>query len=238
MPYYFQIKMDYTNINVIADRITRHPLLADLPFETILDYAIEFIKIVGMPKAYLEKTGMVEISEYRGVLPCDFYQPIQVRTTNGLYFRESTDSFHMSPNKEKEGNIKRNTGITYKIQGNFIFTSMKEGLIEIAYRALPIDEQGMPLIPDNGSYARAMENFIKLQCFTTLADEGKITLQILANTQQQYAWAVSQAQSDLIRPSLDMMESITNSWNKLLSSKKDHHNGYVSEGAKQLLRTY
>ena len=230
--------MDYTNINVIADRITRHKLLTDVTFETILDYTFEFIKIVGMPKSMLEKTAIVEIDEYKGALPCDFYKPIQIRTTGGDYFRESTDSFHMSPEKEREGSARRNTGVTYKIQGRFIFTSMPRCVLEIAYRALPIDEDGMPLILDNGTYPRALEEYIKLKCFDELFDEGKVTLQVLQNRQQQYAWAVAQAQSDLTMPSLDMMESISNMRNKLLPSKIDHNNGYVSEGAKQLLRRH
>lgn len=230
--------MDYTNINVIADRITRNKLLTDVTFETILDYTFEFIKIVGMPKSMFEKTAIVEIEDYKGMLPCDYYKMIQIRTTGGDYFRESTDSFHMSPNKELEGNSKRNTGITYKVQGRFIFTSMPNCVIEIAYRALPIDENGFPLIIDNGTYPRALEEYIKMKCFDDLFNEGKVSLQVLQNRQQQYGWAVAQAESDLIRPSLDMMESITNMRTKLLPSKVDHNNGYVTEGAKQYLRTH
>ena len=72
--------MDYINVNVIADRIKRNKLLSDIPSETILDYTFEFIKIVGMPKAFLEKTALVEVNDYRGVLPCDLYDIIQIRT--------------------------------------------------------------------------------------------------------------------------------------------------------------
>ena len=230
--------MDYVDINVIADRLKRHPLLQDVTFDAILDYTIEFIKILGIPKVYLEKTEVIEVNDYKGKLPCDFYQIIQARTLGGDYFRESTDSFHMSPAKEREGHNYRNTGVTYKIQGNFIFTSMPRCLMEIAYRALPIDEEGMPLIPDNGTYARALEYYIKLKIFEALFDQGKITPQVYANTQQQYAFAVKLASNDLVRPSLDMMESITNSWNKLLPSRRDHNNGYVMEGAKQYLRRH
>jgi len=231
--------MDYIDINVIADRIHRNKLLNDIPFETILDYTFEFIKIVGMPKVFFERTAIIDIEDYRGVLPCDLYELIQVRTDKGDYFRGSTDSFHMSPNKGKEGDKVRHTGITYKVQGTCIFTSIPKGKIEIAYRAFPLTEEGYPLIPDNGSYARALEEYITVECYTNnLFDQGKITPQVLQNRQQRYAWAVGQAQTDLIRPSLDQMVSISNMWNKLLPSKKDYNNGFVSEGAPQLLRRH
>lgn len=219
------------------DKLTRHPLLEDIPFETVVDYAVDFIRIVGTPPAFLEKTQEIEIKDYRGLLPCDYYQIIQVRVIDGEKrmgaFRYSTDSFHMSNTKPKH------RGLTYKIQGSCIITSIPEGKIEIAYEAMPIDDEGYPLIPDNSSYSRALELYIKLQWFTVLFDTGKITPQVLSNTQQQYAWAVGQAQTDLIRPTIDQMESITAAWNKLLPDiTKDHANGFIHEGTEERWKTH
>ena len=230
--------MDYVSINVIVDRIKRNDLLKDLPFETIVDYAIEFIKLMGVPASFIEKTALVEVNDYRGELPCDLYSLIQVRTTRGDYFRGSTDSFHMSEAKNKEGDKARNTGFTYKVQGSCIITSIPKCTIEVAYRAFPMDENGLPLIPDNGSYPRALQEYIIVECYTTLCDQGKIDMRNLQNHQQRYAWYAGQAQTDLVRPTIDQMVSITNMWNKLLPSKKDYDNGFVSEGAKQILRRY
>lgn len=229
--------MNYTNIRLIMDKLTRHPLLKDIPFETVIDYTVDFIRIVGTPKSFLEKTQEIDIKEYRGALPCDYYDINQVRIIDkdkrmGT-FRYSTDSFHMSNIKPKHG------GLTYKIQGNCIITSIPEGKIEIAYKAMPLDDEGYPLIPDNGSYSRALELYIKLQYFTDFFDEGKISSQVLANTQQQYAWAVGQAQTDLIRPTIDQMEAISNMWNKLLPDiTKDHEHGYLHEGTKEHIITH
>lgn len=219
------------------DKLTRHPLLEDIPFETVVDYAADFMRIVGTPQSFLEKTEKIEIREYKGILPCDYYQMIQVRVIDADKrmgaFRYSTDSFHMSSIKPKHG------GLTYKIQGSCIITSIREGQIEIAYMAMPLDSEGYPLIPDNSSYSRALELYIKLQWFTTLFDTGKINSQVLVNTQQQYAWAVGQAQTDMVRPTIDQMESITAAWNKLLPDiTKDHANGFIHEGTEERWKTH
>lgn len=224
--------MDYIDVNVIADRIKRNPLLEDIPLETIIDYAVEFIKIMGVPASFIEKTAQVKVEDYRGVLPCDFYNPIQVRTDKGDYFRHTTDSFHMSEVQRS------NTGVTYKIQGNCIFTSMPECTIEVAYRAFPMNEEGLPLIPDNGSYPRALQEYIVVECYTTLCDQGKIDPRVLINHQQRYAFFAGQARVDLIRPTVDQMESITNMWTRLLPSKRDHQNGYATLGAKEFLKRH
>lgn len=214
------------------DRLTRNPLLEDIPFETVVDYAVDFLRIVGMPNAFWEKTEKIQIVDYRGILPCDFYKMIQVRLIDKEHnmgaFRYSTDSFHMSNTKPKYG------GLTYKLQGTCIITSIEKGEIEIAYRAMPIDEEGYPMIPDNSSYSRALELYIKLQWFTMLFEAGKLSAQVLTNTQQQYSWAVGQAQSDLIRPTIDEMEAISNMWNKFLpDSTDDHNHGYLHEGTRE-----
>lgn len=238
MPYYLSTKMDYININVIADRIKRITLLQDTPFETILDYTFEFIKIVGMPKAFMEKTAIIEIKDYRGLLPCDLYDINQIRTTEGDYFRESTDSFHMSPYKEREGNRRRNTGVTYKVRGTCIFTSIPKCTIEIAYKAFALDEEGMPLIIDNGTYARALQEYIKMQLYQDLFEQGKISAQVMQSVNLRYTAFVRSAQSDLVKVSLDQMTSITNMRNKLIDSWLDYNNGFVTEGAKQYLRRH
>jgi len=217
------------------DRLTRHPLLQDIPFETAIDYAVDFLKIVGIPNTFLNKVEAIEIKDYRGQLPCDFYDMIQVRECgeHKHAYRYTTDSFHLSDRKPVS------TDRTYKLQGDVIFTSLKDGKVEISYRAVPVDEEGYPLLPDDRIYIRALENYIKLQWFTIQFDLGKITPQVLQNTQQEYAWTVGQAQSSLILPSIDQMQAITNMWNKLLPDETvDHAHGFLHEGTKETIRTH
>lgn len=225
----------YINLKEVLDNICDHPLLQDVSFERVVNYAVHFIKIIGMPKGYNEKTELIEIEEYRGVLPCDLEKIIQVRKYDKCghgheVLRYSTDSFHMSDHKDGSYDL------TYKVQGSIIFTSFKEGTIEIAYRAIPIDSEGYPLIPDNSSFIRALELYIKKQVFTTLFDLGKISPQVYNNVQQEYAWAVGQAQSDLIRPSIDEMQSISNSWNTLVSRTNEHRSGFINNGVQERIK--
>lgn len=128
--------------------------------------------------------------------------------------------------------------LTYKVQGRVIFTSMKEGVIEIAYQAIKVDEDGFPLIPDNSSFIRALELYIKKNHFTVLFDLGKINPAVYSNVQQEYAWAVGQAQSDLIRPSIDEMQSITNALNTLVPRVNEHSKGFVTDGSMERIRKH
>lgn len=218
--------MRFTNIKLIMDKLTRHPLLQDIPFETVVDYAVDFIRIVGTPPSFLDKTAIIDIVDYRGILPCDYYEMTQVRLNDSSKrtFRYTTDSFHMSSNKPEFSDL------TYKIQGNCIFTTpLEQGQIEIAYQALPIDEEGYPLIPDNSSYSRALEAYIKREWFTILFDQGKLNGQVLARVDQEYSFYVGQAQSELIMPTIDQMEAISNMWNTLLP-RDEHRHSFLDNG--------
>lgn len=225
----------YISLKEILDNLLDHPMLREVSFERAVNYTQSFMRIVGCPKIFEEKTAIVEIEDYRGVLPCDFNEIIQVRTHNTCddnykVFRYSTDNFHMSENKQDSFDL------TYKIQGNVIFTSMKEGTIEIAYNAFAIDSEGYPLIPDNSAFIRALELYIKKQCFTVLFDLGQINQAVYHNVCQEYAWAVGQAQSDLIRPTIDQMQAITNSLNTLIWRTTEHNNGFVNNGSAEKIK--
>lgn len=196
----------YISIRQVLDDLLAHPLLRGLSLERAVDHAVHFIRIVGMPKIITEKTETIKIDNYRALLPDDYYAITKV-----LNPKNNTPLVHSSTG---------DTDNSYKIQGNIIYSSLREGELTVSYKALLVDEEGYPTIPDNSSFIKALELYIKKQYFTVLFDLGKINIQILNNTQQEYAWYVGQCQSDLVRPTLDEMKSITNMWNNIVINKK------------------
>lgn len=224
----------YISIKVILDNLLDHPMLKDVTLERAINHTVNFMRIVGVPKMFQEKSAIVNIKEYRGMLPCDLYKIIQVRRygcgTHNEVFRYSNDSFHLS-------DVKQNSyDLTYKLQNNIIFTSMKEGDIEIMYNAFVVDEDGYPMIPDDAAFINALELYIKKYYFGILFDLGKIQQGVLQNVQQQYAWAVGQATTSLLMPSIDEMESIANSINTLIPRVSEHSRGFINMGVKEKLR--
>lgn len=229
--------MEKQNVSIlqIADRINRHPMMTDIPLETIVDYTIDFIGIVGLPEFFDEKTAVVKIENYRGVLPCDFVEMIQVRsmTHKPIYYRAATDTFHFS-------NIKHVKSIdpTYKIQGNIIFTSNEKGDIEISYQSIGVDEHGFPLIPDDRKFMTALEAYIKYQHFTIKFDEGIISPQVLDRAAQEYTWAVGRCESGFKMMTIDEAESIFNNWKQIIINDKEHNSGFANSGIRKNYRIH
>lgn len=227
--------INYISIKQVIDNLLDHPLLKDLSLERVINYTVEFIRIIGSPPIFEERIVLVDIKNYRGLLPCDLNQIIQVRLnnqTNKPTFRYSGDNFHYSESKENTYEL------TYKVQNSVIFTSIKEGQVEISYQSIATDSEGYPLIPDNSSFIRALELYIKKKYFTILLDLNKISPSAYQNVQQEYAWAVGQAQSDLIRPTIDQMQMITNQLTTLLIRDDEHSNGFINNNNKEHFKTH
>lgn len=223
-------EFQYVKLPIILDRILKHPLLSDVSMEAAIQYTIDFISIVGLPKVYKEDIEIIEIDNYRGLLPCNCIAINQVRDCkSNTYLRSMTDNFNGNNNIGE---------LTFKTQGRVIFTSFKEGKIELSYKSIPVDDEGLPMIPDNPIFLKALELYIKKEWFTILFDMGKITPAVLQNTQQEYSFKAGQLNNEFTIPSVSEMESITRMWNTLIPRVRDFDNGFKHEGNREFIRLH
>lgn len=200
----------YVSLRVIADKLLRHPMMAGISFEAIIDYTVDFMRIVGCFNFFEDKETTITLDNYQGVLPPDFYEIKQLRFKKGEYYHTFTPAQAFYSSDEME------YGYTYKIQGDRIFTSIKEGDVYLSYQAIPIDEEGYPMIPDNSKFTRALEAYIKKQWFTILFDMGKLQGAILDNTQREYAWAVGAVESEFQNFNLDTAKQFYQTWRSII----------------------
>ena len=218
--------MNYISIRQILDDVLDDDMMKGLSLERAVNYTQESIKVVGMPAIFDSKVAKIHIENHRGELPCDFYKVIQVKKPKGFAYISAEGSFY--------GGSRQNIPV-YNIKGHVIFTSTKDEDVEVAYTAIKVDEDGFPLIPDNGSFARALELYIQKRYFTKLFNSGKLALNVLQNTQQEYAFYVGQAQSELVKPDIDQMESFKNMWNTLIPKIHRHADGFKNINAPEIL---
>ena len=111
--------------------------------------------------------------------------------------------------------------MSFKTQGRVIYTSFPEGVVELAYKAIPIDEDGYPLLVDDETYLAALEAYIKVKVFTIKFDTGKLAAPILQNAQTEYAWLSAQLMDTMTIPSVSEMESISRMWNNLIDNRHE-----------------
>lgn len=251
----------YTSMRRVLDNLLDHPLLSELTLEQAVRFAIRFISIHGYPKLYQDKVDRVEVRDFRGALPCDCVSIVQVKdASTGICLRAMTDSFptgmteHSAPQMpprrpDVHGEVrpdkwyipKDNRHLeepSFKTQGRVIYTSFAEGMLEIAYKAIPVDEDGFPLLLDDETYLDALEAYIKMKAFAVRFETGKMAASIYQNAQQEYAWASGRLSSHMTIPSVSEMESITRMWNTLIPRMTEFDDGFRHLGDREYLRRH
>lgn len=128
--------------------------------------------------------------------------------------------------------------LTFKTQGRCIYTSFPHGRVEISYRAIPVDEDGFPLIIDNETYLAALEAYIKKQVFTVKFDTGKIAPAILQNAQRDYAVLAAELRSEFTTPSPSEMESYTRMYTSLIPRMREFDKAFKNVGDREYLRKH
>lgn len=220
-------EISYINIREVLSRVLRHPLLQDVTLEQAVQYTIDFIGIFGMPRLYQDKENVVCVDNYRAMLPCDLISINQIKNKDGVCLRSMTDNFYSDSDAIEPA---------FKTQGQVLHTSFKTGEVVLSYKAIPVDEEGLPLLIDNPIFLKALESYIKREVFTILFDMGKVSPAVLQNSQQSYAWLAGQLQSEFTIPSISEMESIKNSWCTLLQRTSEFKTGFKNNGNREYLK--
>lgn len=213
--------IQYTNIRVILDNLMQHELLQDLTLEQVVGYTIRFIGIFNIPQMYTTKEVCVDIHNYKGELPCDLIAVNQVKDNRSGICLSTISGTFFNPHSLE---------LAFKTQGRTIYTTFKEGSVTISYRAIPVDEEGYPLIMDNERFKNALELFIKKDRFGRYFDTGKIALNVLQHTEAEYAWAAGQLAEELKMPSISEWENISQAHNQLLQKTEEFKKGFETTG--------
>ena len=223
-------EIEYIGIKELLSRVLRHKLLQEFTLEQAIQYTIDFIGIFGFPELYEDKQAEIDICDYKGKLPCDLISIDMVKDCKtNVPLRSMTAAFN--PGGKYYNHLQQEP--QFKTQNRTIITSYPEGKVIIAYKAIPVDDEGLPLLVNNTKYLKALELYVKCQLFTMLFDEGKITPQVLNHTEQEYSWAAGQLEEEFKTPSVAEMQSITNSLHQIFQRQDEFYNRFESLGNKE-----
>jgi hypothetical protein len=124
----------------------------------------------------------------------------------------------------------RNTDFSpkYKLSGDYMYTNFKNGFVEMAYKAYPIDELGMPMVPDNIKFIKAVEWYlISRMDYKRWRSTRALTDQKVWETSSgEASWYIGSARSAARQPSLDMMEGIKRMLLRSIPKINQHSNSF------------
>ena len=214
--------IQYINLREVLARVLDHPMLQDVNLESAIRYSLDFIRKMGLPEVYLEKVETIEVENYRGKLPCDLIIVNQVRDHNSqVCLRSMTDNFNELPSRLK-------SQPSFKTQGQIIYTSFCDGCIDVSYKAINTDEDGLPMLPENPVFMDALENYIKVKRFRILFDQQKIPFNVYQSARACHGMFATPSESE--------MESITSMMHQLIPRLNEFQGGFKNLGDKEYRR--
>lgn len=224
----------------------------DYGFDTQLDWvdAIEWagecLDLIGAPQTYVEKLTdgneklghqlPIVIKDYRGKIPCDVLHAKQCFYKTGkslVPMRWATDSTHIGHYCSTSPDLVRSSAYTYKLNNNYIFTNFEKGEIVMVYTANPTDEEGLPMVPDEVKYVKALKAYIATKLGLRLVIQNKMDNRVLEKIEQDYYYNVAQAIVAGRIPNIDKMESWKNNLIKLVPNINSHASAFSSDGVQE-----
>jgi hypothetical protein len=125
------------------------------------------------------------------------------------------------------------TDITYVITPGYIKTNVESGYIMLAYQAIPTDNEGYPLIPEDASFIEAIYWYIVMKLYYPQWVAGQIRDAVYYDARRSWNYFSKQAYGNALMPNTDSLESIKNSWLRLVPEINEHASGFSTLGSAQ-----
>jgi len=125
--------------------------------------------------------------------------------------------------------------LTYQEYNGMIYYGYKQGSVQIHYKAFPVEDDGMPKIPDDPQYLDAVLLGILVKHLNKLFIKGQITDRVLDRYEKEYAFAAGAAIGKSKMPDLDEMESIKKMMQRLIPIQTAHTSQWKWSNARERL---
>ena len=236
----------YVTIDFILDKVFRdNGYDLELSYADAIEWVGEVHGLVGAPMAYSTRITNgengnlppLEIVDFKAELPCDFHMCIQARDYEHKYpMVYATNTYHTSYIDNSSTDLYSQSTLTYGLDANYIWTSFQTGQVELAYKAFPVDDKGLPKIPDNQKYIEAVAAYIRTKIDYKLWRQGKIKAEIYSHSQQVWRLYVAAAKTSLQIPSIDKMEGLKNQYLRLIPSINEHNYSFRYQNLQEQMK--
>lgn len=132
---------------------------------------------------------------------------------------------------EKTGSYSED--FVYILKPGYINTKIEKGYLMISYQAIPRDEDGYPLIPNDPGFLEAVYWYIMMKLYYPMWVRKEISSDVYYDAKKNWAYYCKQAYGNAMMPTLDGMESIKNIWLKLVPDITAHDSAYSGIGDRQ-----
>ena len=201
------------------------------------NYELDFIEWMGEALDFIGAASQLErkekklfVESFKAPLPQHFVQLLQLQyeseDSGWIYPKYNPTSFN--PHYRESENFYSPIQETYSLNPNYIVTSFEEGEIFISYLALPLDEDGYPLVPDNQYFREALFWY----CFKKMLMKGyqpKMQGMNYEFAEHQWKFYCTAARNKANYPDLGEYQRFADTWVGLIPAQRMFEKGFNLE---------
>lgn len=240
------------SLKTILWEVMQNPWTKDLAYEDAAEYASTAIKLIGATLGYINKVTnpKLKVINFKTELPPDLiiirgaraFTALTDTDAESIPMSLATDIFHKTLGCYEDSNATSMSDfgfeVTYMIQSNILTASFKDGYVEVAYQALPTDDDGFPLVPDNMDFKEAVRYYILFRHLENLWTIGKVTDKVFNYIDTKKCFYMGAAQADMQLAGMDHVGAMFNSINRLIINTNAQQNFFKFMGKKERIRKY
>ena len=226
----------YISCKRAIDRVYQDAGL-EVNIEEAIEWVGDVLDFIGSPlllktvvtNGLADEDGIVNspvpIVSYRAEIPLNLHEIKMIadyESKQMLY--EITDPLYKSYSSADFPNLLEET--SYIANNNFIFTGYETGFLEIAYTAYALDEEGVPLVPDDTRVTRALTTYIARNIDYRNWRAGRVSGDIFKYSDREYMFAIASASNKVNIPSIDKMDSWMRARVQLMPRLKLHQTAF------------
>jgi len=225
----------YTTIRRVIEKVFRdNGYTGEIDFYDAVEWAAEAMDLIGVNLPFEEKRVEINVAGYRGKMPRGWQKIISTREKNtGYPYRYETGTFFHTCHVTESPDLHCTGDLTYKVNNNWFFSKKEETCVEMVVLAYATDEEGLPMIPDETKYIRALASYIRRMADYRLWRRGKLARDIYEKSEQDWLFDVGSAETKAKIPSIDQMESFKNQILRLIPQPNEHANGFKTLGDRE-----
>lgn len=198
----------------------------ELDESSIIEWVGEALSMIGSYAQNKEVSTILTVTNHTVTLPCDFIYPKDV-TFQGKPLSWSTKSAANNYKCEECEKIpKCCTEYNFYISDGCLNTSLESGDLCIVYQAIPVDEEGFPLVPDNVYFDKALKAYVTYMLDKIQFRRGLIPEVVYRESSRDWLFYVNSARGSAYMPDASQMERLKRVWVRLIPKQSEYSNGF------------
>lgn len=234
----------YLSFRYVLSKLYRDlDLSTEINESSVIEWIAEVLSKIGTYYQYDELNINLELDNGKCKLPPNFYKIINI-TYNNRPLMWSTNSFVKDYECEEcESKIPLCCQEhSFYINNNYIITDIKNNeplnKICLSYLAIPLDEEGYPLIPDDIHFLEACTKYVTYMLDYREWRKGNIADKVLQKSEQEYLWYVGAAGGSANMLTLQQTENLKNIWTRLIPKQSSFRNNFRNINSEERRRRF